>query len=82
MTAVAATDEKSIPALKFNIFMGHDRIDSILGSYWIPETEFFPIGRPKISEPVFEKKTFVGAQESIPSLVESIPRNRCLGWNF
>jgi hypothetical protein len=33
MTAVAATDEKSIPALKFNIFMGHDRIDSILGSY-------------------------------------------------
>jgi hypothetical protein len=36
MAAVAAGDKKSIHALKFNIFMGHDLTASILGSYSIP----------------------------------------------
>jgi hypothetical protein len=44
-------DDKSIPALKFNIFMGHDRVDSILGSYSIQGSDFSPIACPHIPFP-------------------------------
>ena len=39
---LSAGDEKSVPALKINIFMWHGRPDSILDSYSIPGNRFLP----------------------------------------